>query len=95
VLKINWKKKISWTVEISWSKNAALPLIAASLLIKWKVKFNNVPKIWDVLTFLEILWSIWISYKFEWSTLILDTLNISDKNIDLEKIKKSERVFYY
>lgn len=88
MLKIIWKKNLSWIVNISWSKNAALPLIAASLLIKWNIKLNNIPKIWDVLTFLEILSSIWIKHHFEWSTLFMNTLNINDKNIDLEKIKK-------
>ena len=88
MLKIKWQKWLKWVVNISWSKNAALPLIAASLLIKWKIKLNNIPKIWDVLTFLEILSSIWINYKFEGSSLLMDTNDINDKNIDLDKIKK-------
>lgn len=88
MLKIKWWNLLDWEVLISWSKNAALPLIAASLLIKWKITLNNIPKIWDVLTFLEILESIWVKNEFKWSTLILDTVDINNKNIDLDKIKK-------
>jgi len=42
-------------VKIGGSKNAALPIIAAALLIDGKVTLTNVPEIGDVFTFLNIL----------------------------------------
>lgn len=81
-------KNLSWKISISWSKNAALPLIAASLLIRWKVILNNVPKIWDVLTFLNIIETLWCKYSFEWNKLFLDTSILNIENLNVDMIKK-------
>jgi UDP-N-acetylglucosamine 1-carboxyvinyltransferase len=88
MIKVKWWNLLSGKVKISWSKNAALPLIAASLLITGKVTLHNVPKIGDVLTFLDILADIWVEYKFEWNTLFLDNSNLEPKHFDYSKIKK-------
>jgi UDP-N-acetylglucosamine 1-carboxyvinyltransferase len=88
MIKVKWWNLLSGKVKISWSKNAALPLIAASLLINGKVTLHNVPKIGDVLTFLDILADIWVEYKFEWNTLFLDNSNLEPKHFDYSKIKK-------
>lgn len=77
-----------WEVKISWSKNAALPLLAASLLVRWKVILNNVPKIWDVITFLEIISTLWVIYNFEWNKLYLDTTILDISKLDVSMIKK-------
>ncbi len=90
--KIQTSKDLSGEVKISWSKNAALPILAATLLVRWKIKLHNVPKIGDVLTFLEIIWTIWATHKFDWNTLYLDTthLDISWMNVDMiKKIRAS------
>ncbi len=86
--KINWKKELSWTIKIGGSKNAILPIIAASLLIKWKVKLTNVPEIGDVYTFLDIIKWIWIKTKFKNHILELDSIELKETNFDLEKMKK-------
>jgi len=88
VIKISPWKLLSWKVKISWSKNATLPILWASLLINGKITLKNVPKIWDVLTFLDILKWIWAKYSFNLNTLTLDTTNINKDNLDLEKMKK-------
>ena len=89
MLKINWGKKLSGEVQISGSKNATLPLLGASLLINWKVTLNNVPKIGDVLTFLEIIEELGAKVDFNdnW-VLNLDTSDLDINNLNLEKIKK-------
>lgn len=86
--KINWKKELSWSVKIGWSKNAVLPIIAASLLIKWKVTLTNVPEIGDVYTFLDIIKWIWVKAKFENHALELDSTELKHTDFDLEKMKK-------
>lgn len=86
--KINWKKELSGKVKISWSKNAALPILAATLLVRWKIKLKNVPRIWDVLTFIDIIKDIWVTYDFEWNNLNLDTTNLDLKNFNADMIKK-------
>ena len=80
MLQINWNKKLSGEVQISGSKNACLPLLGASLLVNWKVTFKNVPKIGDVLTFLEIIEELWakVELKDNW-VLNLDTRSMAKR----------------
>lgn len=85
---VKWWNRLSWSVRVSWSKNACLPLLAASLLIKWKVVLKNVPKIWDVKTMLEIMQTLGVSYSFDDDTLFLDTSNLSLDNFDFQRIKE-------
>ena len=86
--KINGKKELSGTVKIGGSKNAVLPIIAASLLIKWKVILTNVPEIGDVYTFLDIIKWVWVKVSFENHTLELDSTELKETDFDLEKMKK-------
>ena len=89
MLKINWNKKLSGEVQISGSKNACLPLLGASLLINWKVRLTNVPRIWDVLTFLEIIEELWAKVDFNKNWILdLDTSFLDINNLNLKKIKK-------
>ncbi len=89
MLKINWWKELSWEIIISGSKNATLPILWASLLVNWKIILKNVPKIGDVLTFLEIIRELWakVEFKDNWS-LELNTKNLNINHLNLEKIKK-------
>lgn len=86
--KIKWQKELSWTVKIGGSKNAVLPIIAASLLIKWKTTLKNVPEIGDVFTFLDIIKEIWVKVEFKNHILKLDSSELKHTDFDLEKMKK-------
>ena len=48
-------KRLEGEVKISGSKNAALPIIAATVLIQGKTTLYNVPNIQDVQTMYEII----------------------------------------
>jgi len=48
-------KKLSGTVEASGSKNAALPILFATLLSPGKIKLGKVPKLHDIKTTLSLL----------------------------------------
>jgi len=88
MLIIKWWKKLSWTIKVWGSKNASLPIIAWALLIKWKVTLKNVPEIWDVFTFIDILKWIWAKIKFENNILEIDSTILNKSWFDLEKMKK-------
>lgn len=88
MLIVKWLKNLNWKIKVSGSKNATLPILWAVLLLKWKVKLKWVPKIWDVITFLEILWWIWVKYFFDWDDLNLDSSELNQNNLNFEKIKK-------
>ena len=54
-LKIYGGKPLCGEVQISGAKNAALPILAASLLAKDNVTIDNVPHLRDVTTMMELL----------------------------------------
>src|SRR5664279_1149284 len=50
--------KLSGTVEPAGNKNAALPIIAAALLTEHPVTLENVPRIRDTETLVELVRSV-------------------------------------
>ena len=52
---VKGKKSLSGIVKISGSKNATLPILAASILSDKKIEVNNVPLVKDVITMSELL----------------------------------------
>ena len=53
-LLIKGKKEISGSIKISGSKNATLPILAASILAQ-KVRLKNIPLVKDVITMTNLL----------------------------------------
>ncbi len=62
---IVYKSKLSGTVSINGSKNAALPIMAATLLTDEECVVNNVPDLMDIRTMIKILEVLGKSIKFE------------------------------
>ena len=54
-LQINGGKKLSGSVTISGAKNAALPIIAATILSDKEVTLTNLPNVVDIRTLLNLL----------------------------------------
>jgi len=54
-LQINGGKKLSGSVTISGAKNAALPIIAATILSDKEVTLTNLPNVVDIRTLLKLL----------------------------------------
>jgi UDP-N-acetylglucosamine 1-carboxyvinyltransferase len=54
-LKINGGRQLNGEINISGAKNAALPILAASLLASEQVTITNVPHLKDVTTMIELL----------------------------------------
>ena len=48
-------KKLKGTIRISGSKNATLPILAASILSKNKIIIQNAPLVKDVETMIDLL----------------------------------------
>ena len=63
-LLIKGKKKLSGTISISGSKNATLPILAASIVGK-KVIIKNIPLVKDVFTMIELLNFIGLKTKLD------------------------------
>ena len=58
-------KKLNGTINISGSKNATLPILAASILNKNKVTIQNIPLVKDVKTMIDLLSLIGSKIKLE------------------------------
>ncbi len=52
---VKGKKSLSGIVKISGSKNATLPILAASILSDQKIEIKNVPLVKDVITMSQLL----------------------------------------
>ena len=64
-LEIKGGKKISGNIIISGSKNATLPILAATILTNKKVIIKNIPIVKDVITMMELLSAIGSNLKFD------------------------------
>lgn len=87
-LVISGPSRLSGTVKISGSKNAALPIIAATIVTKGKSKIHNVPEIDDILALLKLLQSLGAKYTLSNNVLEIDTKNIGKKDPDPSLVKK-------
>ncbi|EAI9226728.1 UDP-N-acetylglucosamine 1-carboxyvinyltransferase [Campylobacter coli] len=72
-LEIQGSQKLQGEVIISGAKNAALPLIASSILAKNEVKINNVPNVADIKTLISLLENLGAKTDFKENTAYLDT----------------------
>jgi UDP-N-acetylglucosamine 1-carboxyvinyltransferase len=89
--KIQGGNKIEGTITPSGNKNAALPIISASLLTEQKIKLTNVPKISDVAVQFKILRKLGAKVKYNRRTgeAIIDPSNISTYKLDKEDVLKT------
>ena len=76
-LLIKGGKKLSGEVVISGSKNASLPIIISSLLFDDSVHFENVPKVRDIFTLINLIKVLGREVEFDENREIL---KISNKN---------------
>lgn len=78
---INGGKPLSGKIAVQGSKNAALPLIAASLLTKEEVCITNIPAIRDVTNLIKILNKLGVDTDQQ-----EDVLKIKAQEVDLSKM---------
>ena len=80
-LRINGGKKLSGSVKISGAKNAALPLIALSILSKNEVIIKNLPAVSDIHTLIQLLSNLGAKCEF----LDANTAKIDPREINSTK----------
>mgnify|MGYP001216634995 FL=1 len=78
-LLINGKQELSGKILISGSKNATLPILAATILSD-QVKLTNIPLVRDILTMVDLLKFIGLKINILKKKNIIEIKNI-DKNI--------------
>lgn len=87
-IQINGGKKLRGEVFISGAKNAALPLIASSILVKGKTTFTNVPKLMDINSIRLLLEDLGASCSFEDNILTVDGAGIHKIEAEYELVRK-------
>jgi UDP-N-acetylglucosamine 1-carboxyvinyltransferase len=86
--KVNGGIRLNGSIEIGGAKNAALPIIIATLLAKGRSVIHNCPHLEDVNILIEILKHIGCELKFEDHTLVIDTSSIDSTDLTFELCEK-------
>lgn len=81
-------KQLNGEVNIQGSKNAVLPILAATVLVNGITKLNHCPKILDVFSMIKILEAIGCKTWWEESSLLVDTTKINTSTVPEEDVKK-------
>lgn len=63
-------KKLKGEVEVSGSKNAALPIMAASILTQGQNTLRGIPNLLDILTMMRVLRSLGIRAEFHQGNMV-------------------------
>ncbi|MBI4260052.1 MAG: UDP-N-acetylglucosamine 1-carboxyvinyltransferase [Actinobacteria bacterium] len=79
---------LSGTVRIQGAKNSALKLMAASLLADGRTVIENVPRIVDCLTMVEVLEHLGASVAWEDGRMIVDTGGVDGHETPYELVRR-------
>lgn len=93
-LRIIGNQPVNGVIRVSGSKNASLPLIAASLLLDDEITLENVPEINDIFNMLELLSYLNVKYIFKDNRLVIDSKNMVKKDLNIP-LFSSFRASYY
>ena len=85
---IHESKNLQGEIKVLGAKNAAMKMIAGTVLIKDEVILENVPDIADVQKLIEILTQNGAQIERNGSTLQIDTTNLQDKDPNQKLVKK-------
>ena len=89
-LEVFGANKLKGEINISGSKNASLPILAATLLTNKKVYLDNLPKVKDIETMINLLRSLGSKTKFNKKNLVVDN-SMQNKIFASYKLVKTMR----
>ena len=79
--------KLKGTIKISGSKNASLPILAATLLTDKSVRLKNLPKVRDIETMIRLLQTLGSKVKFANNKLMINNNNQNKKFASYNLVK--------
>jgi UDP-N-acetylglucosamine 1-carboxyvinyltransferase len=80
-LLVKGNNKIDGKISVQTSKNAVLPILAASILTDKKVVLHKCPKITDVFNMIKILKELGCSVQWEGDSIIIDSASACKSEI--------------
>ncbi len=87
-LSIKGKQKLKGSVCISGAKNAALPLLAATLLSKNEITLSNIPEVVDVKTLLKLLENLGAKTNLEKNIVTINTVPVKSACANYDIVRK-------
>ncbi|SVA93472.1 uncharacterized protein METZ01_LOCUS146326, partial [marine metagenome] len=87
-LQITGKAILTGSISVSGSKNAALPIMIASLLSENGLYLKNLPALQDILTMKKLLENFGIKIKKINSQTFFDSANINNSVADYDLVRK-------
>ena len=87
-LQITGKAILRGSISVSGSKNAALPIMIASLLSENGLYLKNLPSLQDILTMKKLLENFGIKIKKINSQTFFDSTNINNSLADYDLVRK-------
>ncbi|MBM3507513.1 MAG: UDP-N-acetylglucosamine 1-carboxyvinyltransferase [Alphaproteobacteria bacterium] len=94
-IRIRGGNPIRGKIAIAGAKNAALPLMVASLLTEDIVRLSNVPDLADIKTLMDLLMSLGVTVEMAWDknsaacrTLALNAKNIGNLTAEYDLVRK-------
>ncbi len=85
---ITGKHKIKGSIKIHGSKNAALPILVASLLSKKNLTLTNVPQVDDINNMIKLLKGYGSIIKIKKNSLIINNKNLKNISADYDIVRK-------
>ena len=79
--------KLKGSIKISGSKNASLPILAATLLSRDRIKLKNLPKVRDIETMIKLLQTLGSKVKLKNNQLIINNNNQNKKFASYNLVK--------
>ncbi len=86
-LSITGPSRLEGDITISGAKNAALPLIAATLLSDAPCEIDNIPDVADIRTLMKLLGKLGSRFTFEDHTLVIDNEEITNTTATYDIVK--------
>tara|TARA_B100001540_G_C15804423_1_gene641370 strand:+ start:256 stop:1509 length:1254 start_codon:yes stop_codon:yes gene_type:complete len=86
-LEVFGANKLKGQIKISGSKNASLPILAATILSNKKIYLKNLPKVRDIETMLSLLVSLGSKVKIKKNKTIIDNTKQRKKFVSYSLVK--------
>lgn len=79
--------KLMGSVEISSAKNATLPILVATILCPYPVKFTGIPDLMDVGTILKLMQSMGVKVERNLNDYVIDATSLTNQHADYLLVK--------
>jgi UDP-N-acetylglucosamine 1-carboxyvinyltransferase len=81
-------KQLKGTVAISGAKNAALPILASSLLTDGTCRYSNVPDLHDIRSIVQLLQSLGAHVEREGDTVVANAASLASSEAPYDLVRK-------